>query len=302
MAKGFITMAAGDAYCRLAEHLYMSYKLFSGCEYPFYVITDKEGEERLSKLFDGVIVIDLQRNTVDKLMFLKETPFDETIFIDADSSVVNDLNYVFDLFEKNGSDISAISRTVPLKDGEDGVQFSASAAKELGITQDFPKFNGGVYYYRKSEAAQECIDFMFRDALPNYHHYGLLTDKTLVKYDEPIFIISMLKYGMKTLPVESNIMFLLFEKHDKVRWDMNKRVCFYPWDGMIVSPLIIHWKFGGTETFQYEKYDARIKGRYLKWNRMQVTKEIMLSFTKYNIYPKLLKVFPFLHKAVADRK
>lgn len=59
MTKGFITLAAGDAYCRLAEHLYMSYKLFSGCEYPFYVITDKEGEERLSKLFDGVIVTEL---------------------------------------------------------------------------------------------------------------------------------------------------------------------------------------------------------------------------------------------------
>lgn len=301
MEKGFITLAAGDAYCRLAEHLYMSYKLFSGCDYPFYVITDKAGEKRLSKLFDGVIVRELQRNTIDKLLFLTETPFDETIFIDADCSVVNDLNHVFEAFEKNGSDISAISRTVPLKEGEGGVQFSASAAKELELTQDFPKFNGGVYYYRKSDAARECIDFMFRDALPNYHHYGLLSDKTLVKYDEPIFIIAMLKYGMKTLPVESNIMFLLFEKNDKVRWDMKKRVCFYPWEGMIVSPLIIHWKFGGTETFQYEKYDAQVKGRYLKLNRMQVVKEVTLSFTKYNIYPKLLKVFPFLHKIASKR-
>lgn len=302
MTKGFITLAAGDAYCRLAEHLYMSYKMFSGCEYPFYVITDKEGEERLSKLFDGVIVTELQRNTVDKLLFLKETPFDETIFIDADSSVVNDLNDVFDAFEKNGSDISAISRIIPLTDGEDGIQFPASAAKELGLTRDFPTFNGGVYYYRKSEAARECIDFMFRDALPNYHHYGLLTDKTLVKYDEPIYIIAMLKYGMTTLPVESNIMFLLAEKQFKVKWDMDKRVCFFPWEDITVSPSIIHWKFGGTETFQYEKYDAEIKGRYFKWNRMRVAKKVILGFTKYHIYPRLLKIFPFLHKEVAKHK
>lgn len=59
MTKGFITLAAGDAYCRTAEHLYMSYKLFSGCDYPFYVITDKAGERRLSKTFDGVIVKEL---------------------------------------------------------------------------------------------------------------------------------------------------------------------------------------------------------------------------------------------------
>ena len=82
---------------------------------------------------------------------------------------------------------------------------------------------------------------------------------------------------------------------------MNKRVCFYPWEGMIVSPLIIHWKFDGTETFQHERYDAKIKGRYLNWNRMQVAKEVALSFSKYNIYPKLLKVFPFLQKTASKR-
>ena len=30
MTKGFITLAVGEYYCKLAEHLYMSYKLFSG--------------------------------------------------------------------------------------------------------------------------------------------------------------------------------------------------------------------------------------------------------------------------------
>jgi hypothetical protein len=49
MTKGFITLAVGDYYCWLAEHLYMSYKLYSNCKYPFYVITDKNGEERFSR-------------------------------------------------------------------------------------------------------------------------------------------------------------------------------------------------------------------------------------------------------------
>ena len=31
MQRGFITMAYGEKYCRLAEHLYMSYKLYLGC-------------------------------------------------------------------------------------------------------------------------------------------------------------------------------------------------------------------------------------------------------------------------------
>lgn len=45
--KGFLTMAYGEKYCKLAEHLYMSYKLFGNCEYPFYCITNQASAERL---------------------------------------------------------------------------------------------------------------------------------------------------------------------------------------------------------------------------------------------------------------
>lgn len=38
MIEGFITLVYGDAYCRLPEHLYMTYKLFGNCNYPFVTI------------------------------------------------------------------------------------------------------------------------------------------------------------------------------------------------------------------------------------------------------------------------
>ena len=298
MTRGFITLASGDCYCRLAEHLYMSYKLFSGCDEPFCVITDEEGKARLSKTFDQVIVTDLNRDTVDKLKVFTHSPFDETVFIDADCSVVNDLNYVFDVFEENASDISAISRVKKLEKGEKGVQFSAEAAQELGLTVDLPKFNGGVYWCRKSKAARECVDFMLNDVLPKYHHYGLLSNEKMVRYDEPVVIVGMLKCGMKTVPVTHNIMFLLFDKHDKVKWNMKKGVCFYPWEDTIVSPSIIHWKFGGTETLMYERYDAEVRGRYYHQSRLTIQKNKFKAFIKYKVYPKALKVFPGIRKAI----
>lgn len=304
MTKGFITVASGDYYCKLAEHLYMSYKLFSGCEYPFYVITDEEGGKRLEKTFDGVIVKDGFTNTsVDKICIFTETPFDETVFIDADCSVVRDLNFVFEVFEKNGSDISAISRYSELKDGENGVQFTANTAKMLQIHNDFPKFNGGVYWFRKSESSEEAVGFMMNELLPNYHRYELLGRSNSTNMgDEPLVIVTMLRYGMKTVPVTNDIMFLLTDKHFKVEWDMNKRRCSYPWEGQAVSPAIIHWKFGGTETLMYERYDAEVKGRYYGQSRMSIGAAKSKSFVKYKIYPKLLKLFPKLHSVVRKFK
>lgn len=299
MQCGFITMAYGEKYCRLAEHLYMSYKLFGNCDYPFYCITDKTSAERLQKTFDGIIVRDdFVKSTTDKLAFFTDNPFDESVFIDSDCSIVNDVNYIFDEFSKNGSPISAIADYRDLANPEKGIQFGINAIKELGITKDFPNFNGGVYYYKKSDLSLNCINFMINELLPKYHHYGMLSDKNnVVKYDEPIVIVAMLKYGFSTTSLKANIMYLVQEAK-KVKWRIEKQSCTFDWYEYSVHPTIIHWKVGGTETYNYEKYDARIKGLFYKASSFSVLKNQILSFGKYYIYPKILKVFPKLHNLV----
>lgn len=298
--KGFITLATGGYYCWLAEHLYMSYKLFSNCDYPFYVITDDEGKDRLSKTFDGVIVHDsFTRTSVDKICIFTETPFDETIFIDADCSIVNDLNYLFDKFEENGSSISGIAGYRELAEGEKGVQFSANTAKKLCIYHDYPNFNGGVYYFRKTDQGKACIDFMMNELYPNYHEYELMgrSNKTNMG-DEPLVIVSMLKFGFKPVPVESNIM-VIVQDIKTVSWDMKDKKCSFRWYEYTVSPSIIHWTVGRTQTINFEQYDAAVRGKYYHKGLFSIKKEIIRSFVKYKIYPKLLKVFPNLHKIVS---
>lgn len=303
MTRGFITLATGDYYCFLAEHLYMSYKLFAGCSYPFYVITDREGKDRLSQTFDGVIVKDdFTRTSVDKICVFTDTPFDETVFIDADCSVVNDLNYLFDTFEKNGSAVSGIGGYVALAPGQKGVQFTANTAQKLGFQHDYPNFNGGVYYYQKNEAGKACVDFMTNELLPHYHEYELLgrSNKTNMG-DEPLVIVSMLKSGFQTVPVESGIM-VIVEDAATVEWDMKRKTCSFPWYEYTVSPSIIHWKVGGTKTYTFEKYDASVRGAYQNSGMLSVFKAKTRCFVKYKIYPGLLKVFPFLHNIVSSKK
>ena len=105
--RGFITVATGKYYCGLAQNLAMSYRLFSDTRYPLVVMTDKDGEKRLKKYFDDVIVLDEPHYTfMDKMTVYQHSPFDRTIFLDADMNIIYDISYLFDDFEKNGSPVS----------------------------------------------------------------------------------------------------------------------------------------------------------------------------------------------------
>ena len=84
LKRGFVTVATGKYYCWLAESLIMSYRLFSDTKYPMYVITDREGEKRLKKLFDGVIVMEKPTYSfLDKIRVYDNTVFEETIETDG---------------------------------------------------------------------------------------------------------------------------------------------------------------------------------------------------------------------------
>ena len=295
-------MAYGEKYCKLAIHLYMTYKLFGNCKYPFYVITNEASAAKLKSIFDGVIVKDnFVKSTSDKLMFFTDNPFEESVFIDSDCSIVSDVNYIFDEFSKNGYPVSAIANCKNLLSSDKGHQFGINVIQEFGIKKDFPDFNGGVYYYKRCKESDECISFMFDTVMKNYNHFGLRVRDNGTFADEPVVIVSMLKFGFYPLPLNRNIMYLVHNK-TKVKWDMNKCTCKYKWYEHIVSPTIIHWTIGGTETFQFEKYDCEIQKRFFGFSSFWLFKHLVLTNIKYHLYPHLLKVFPFLHKIVTSLK
>lgn len=289
MSKGFITQAYGEVYCAMAEHLVQSYRLFGNCEYPFYVITDGVGAQRFKQrgVFDGIIVRnDFTRSTVDKMWAFTDTPFDETIFIDADSSIVNDINRVFTLFEENGSAVSAIAGCVDLS-RDKGIQFGSVAIKAFNIKKDFPNFNGGVYYYKKSPDGLACVDFMMNELKPNYKKFELMaSDDSTGMYDEPLVIVGMLKFGFRPIPQSTNVMYLVHNGKE-VKWDMDMGTCGYHYYDTLVHPTIIHWKYGGTETYNYKCKDALLRHKFLKTSSLRYLKELMMLCVKYKIYARM---------------
>ena len=92
MTRGFITIATGaDRYYQLAKNLLLSYKLYSDSPCPFAILCDRENE--YTALFDRVVLFQPgQHPYFDKFELLKRSPFEETIFVDADCLAYADLN------------------------------------------------------------------------------------------------------------------------------------------------------------------------------------------------------------------
>ena len=101
-SKGFVTIATGDKrYFEIARNLLYSYRQFCSINYPFTIICDQENE--YTKEFDEVILLDKAYcSYLDKLKLYDYLPYDDTIFIDADSLAYGDLDKWWDIFSFAG--------------------------------------------------------------------------------------------------------------------------------------------------------------------------------------------------------
>lgn len=114
--RGFITVATGrELYFIMAHNLLLSYRYHAKTPVPFAILCDRQNEWTAD--FDQVVIIDRPANSYfDKMRILDLSPFDETIFIDADSLIYRDLTPLWDLF-KDGPDVGVLGTVLPLDDG-----------------------------------------------------------------------------------------------------------------------------------------------------------------------------------------
>ena len=145
--RGFVTIATGkDEYYVLAKNLLLSYKFFAKEPLPFAIICDRENE--ITKLFDKVIILPEPTNSyLDKLELFKLDLFEESIFIDADCLIYDDINFSFSLFE-NATCVSSFGEVLP-KDS-DNAWFNCNDLKDKADGIDYSiLFHGGLMYIRQ---------------------------------------------------------------------------------------------------------------------------------------------------------
>lgn len=265
LKRGFVTVATGDYYCWLAQNLAMSYRLFSKNEYPIYAMTDKKGEKKLKKYFDGVIVLENPDYTfMDKIAVYDNSPFEETIFLDADMNITRDICFLFDEFSENGSDVSCVGKIVDITDTVRPVHFGSAAIERFGLTY-YIDFGGGIYYYRKGEKAEECIRFIYDALVPDYHALQMKVFRPGQLADEPMMELTMLVHGMKPLDTPVDIMKYSDHMMDSIKWDMKKQVCSFEWRFIkTVTPIIVHYGTHNTRHKKYVYFNSIVRCKYLK--------------------------------------
>ena len=233
--RGFVTIATGnERYFRLARNLLYSYRQFAKNPCPFAIITDREN--KYTQEFDKVIVIpDPHNSYMDKLKLFRDIPFQETIFIDADSLAYGDLNIWWDMFSSMG-DFSLFGYA--WRDlGTDRGWFTWDGMKEYKDRISFvPSFNGGVYYMRKTPICEKVFSIA-NHAARNYLDYAFNGFSNAA--DEPVLALGMAVCGCEPLNL-SEIAFA--PKRNKIEADISVPTAFYKRNPENTYPVnLIHW-------------------------------------------------------------
>ena len=191
MTRGFITIATGkELYYQLANNLLLSYKLFTDQPYPFAIMCDRENE--YTKDFDDIVILENPLNSFwDKFELLKRSPYDETIFIDADCLAYADLNGYWDYFA-NADDFSGSGCNYPI-DSERGLFQQGQVGPYNDRVHWKPDICGGLYFIRKGEGC----DRMYEECKYISSHYDDFTwpDFCAPRADEPVLCLAMAALG-----------------------------------------------------------------------------------------------------------
>lgn len=276
--KGFITIATGsEKYHKMAYTLMLSYKLTSENPYRFAVITDKETS--YTECFDDVIIVENATKTyMDKISLLINSPYSETIFIDADCIAFNDLNKYWDYF-KDASDFSAFGRILSL-DAKDGWFDKDSLGKYKDKINNILDIHGGIYFIRKGDICNKIYDIS-QDIAENYNEYSFRRFKKPA--DEPILALAMALTKCLPVKAKSNT-YAWLRRASNINADFFNRKLKYRFDNTDTEyGMLMH--FGSSRTiaplYLIESKKVHFIHKYKRvWNKNELIKNYIQCYVK----------------------
>jgi hypothetical protein len=145
MKKGFLYIATGKNFIEEAYISYVSLMKHSDL-IPATIFVDKENEILAKGKFSDVRIIEEPFfNFIDKIEPLLSSPYEETIFIDSDTYIVEDISGLFDIFSK----YDFFASFAP---GRGTNEFSPD------VPEWFPEYNTGIIGFRNTKGSQEVIE------------------------------------------------------------------------------------------------------------------------------------------------
>ncbi len=192
--KGVLTIAVGRRYRRMALNLARSLWRFNP-EERLAIVTDDA--RAFSSLSGPVIFVpfeaDLGVGTRQKLHMDYYTPFEQTLFLDADCLVFGSLQGIWE--DCSGVEFGVFG--VNITDLRSWWYFRDVSATFLAGVRQVPRFNGGLYYFRKRPSA-EAVFALVRTLALDYQEAGLASFRQGVA-DEPLFALALGKLGLSAI-------------------------------------------------------------------------------------------------------
>ncbi len=242
--EGYLTLAVGDKkYLEMALNLALSIKLKD--HRPICLLHDKDKiPEKYQQYFNRLIKIqpeDLIVGCTNKIKLFKYSPFEKTLFIDADSLLIkNDIDFFWNELKKYHFTVQGTKKI----EGSWGPIEIKSYISKMHLPYLYIT-NSGIMYFDKSEISKKVFNKM------NYY-YAYERDKVSWQFkgvagqyqDEPIISTAMAYYKIEAFPwkIDGNSLMSSSLESEDYKIDIFKGTCSFTKRKTIkVSPTICHF-------------------------------------------------------------
>ncbi len=251
--RGIITMAYGSQrYIKMAKALGKSLKLHND-KIPRAVVTDSDDPE-LKQLYDIYVPLKLElgRGVKQKLYLDQYSPFEETLYIDSDCIVVKNIEDLWELFHNASFGVVGENKQQGKVFGD---LLEISEAKSIFGVDSIPVFNGGLYYFNKSDKANEVFK-QARIIMEDYKKLGIKSFRGGIA-DEPLFGLSLALCGIDAIDDKGASMRSTIKMVGWLKVDVLKGICSFNKEGKRVNPAILHFA-DNTCLYEYKREQLKL--------------------------------------------
>ncbi len=249
---GILTIAQGEKrYIEMAKILALSL-IQTNPNIKRAIISDAPKKE-FEKLYDIYIPYNERfgKGLSQKLYLDKYSPFDETLFIDADCLVVNELDKIIELCRKHafvvfGSQINS---------GE--WYMNVSKMCEKFNVPSIPLFNGGTYFFNNKIIAGNIYN-QARELKNSYEELGFIKFRGSIN-EEPLIAVSMAINKIEAVDDYGLGMRTLIGINGAFEINVLNKKCKFDKFGLVVEPAIIHFAGSFANAFHYKREKRKLK-------------------------------------------
>lgn len=257
-SKGVLTIAHTNVrYVREAVALARSIRLHDP-NLPLAVATNFDPAV-FENAFDVVIPWDFSSTggVTAKIEAFEISPFDATILLDTDCLAVASPDAVFARFSGQNFAVFGGNSASPWYFG------SVEAVRAEAPSETYPVFNGGLYYFTKSDAAAAVFRYA-RETLLNYDRLQMHPTRKGPS-DETLFSVAMARAGLRATPRDpAHILFAPLTFGSRLRIDVMAGRCELLHGDHATPATIVHFVYPWVLRYEYVREVMRLEAAFGK--------------------------------------